>query len=511
MCAHPESMFAMPAGLGISTISPVQDLCCRLLGWTSTDDVVDRAENRHALGLSRPVALPKQPRELYVIAGKRAGKSLLAAMACIVWSQRVDVSGLMPGESFRIPVISLTKDLARQTYSHIRNIILASPWLRDLMVGAPTIDTLFLRHPTGRTCEIKVTAGARAGASVAARWLGGIVFDEAPRMMAAADSPINFDDMRSEAIGRILPGGALFAMGTPHAPFGPIYDVHAAYYGKPSESTVVVRAPSWVMNPIWWTPSRVEEARRDSPHGFLSDVAAEFADQEGALYAQSEIEEASRRKLPEIIPGRPYVAAMDPATRGNGWSLVVMGTYEVPHVTVVREWRGTSSSPLSPREVLREIAKELEPYGRPPVWTDRYMADPLRELAIQEGVTLIPVHSTQQETVERALALKFRMQSRHMRLCDSKLLREDLLRVRKHVTQTGVTLHLPETPDGRHCDTVPALLLCMRAALEMPKETRPKAGEAGFEASIEKQVQAQFERERRDAERMQRMPWLMRR
>jgi hypothetical protein len=399
---------------------------------------------------------------------------MIAAAAAVRATQVVDVSGLAAGEVPRVSVLSLTIDLARVVFGHIVGTINARPMLRALLIGEPTSDTVTLRHPTGRAIEIKVVAGSKAGSSVVARWCAGLIADEAPRMSGADDGVVNFDDTRAAASGRMLRGAAILAIGSPWAPSGPLYESYREHHGKPTADLVVVKAPGWVMNPVHWTPERCAELQRRNPQAYVTDCAAEFAQPESSLLSEIDLEVVTRTVPIETAP-RPgvhtYVAAMDPATRGNSWTLVIGHSERVADggpryvVDVARQWTGSRRSPLSPAETLKRIAEIAIAYGVRELHTDQHAADALRDLARPYGLIVKDTATTGASKLEMFEALRIAIASRAIELPPGATLRSDLLSIRKRVAQSGgYTIETPRTADGRHADYASALaLFVMRA------------------------------------------------
>jgi hypothetical protein len=184
-----------------------------------------------------------RPREVTVVASIRSAKTMLAAAAAIRATQVVACEHLKAGEIPRVSILSLDLDLAQVAHSHLAGSIMASPVLRELLVDEPRADSLMLRHPSGRPIEICTVAGKRAGSSLISRWMAGVIVDEAPRMAGEGDAAVNFDETRRVVLGRMLPGAQLIAIGSPWAPFGPVFEQVQESWKKPTAARVVVRAP----------------------------------------------------------------------------------------------------------------------------------------------------------------------------------------------------------------------------------------------------------------------------
>lgn len=479
-----EQLLTRPAGFGLVSASPLQRAICRIADGLPLAELAAAPSVRAAIGNvdAVPASLPA---ELGVLSGIRTGKSLLAAALAVRASQTCDLSKLGPGEIPRVSVLSLTTDLGRVIFDHVVGNVMAKPALKALVIGEPTTDSVTLRHPSNRPVEIKVVAGSRAGASLVARWSAGCIFDEAPRMVGADDAVVNFDDARRAVLGRLLPGAQLVWIGSPWAPFGPIYDLTLEHWGKPSERLVIVRAPAPAMNPVYWTAERVEKLRQQDPTTHRTDVLAEFADPESALLSSMEIE-AATRSGPLVLrraAGHTYTAAMDPGTRGNAWTLAI-ATRDARGkriVALTRQWIGSKTDPLSPDFVLQEIANVCRPYGVETVITDQWSSDALRAIAERYELYLRVETITAARKVEIYENLRARLANGEVELPPDPQVRADLLSLRKQVTQNGIAIVLPRGSDGRHADYAPAVALAIAEPVAEPEALPPNPGSREYE------------------------------
>jgi hypothetical protein len=451
-----------PLAFGLETASPLQRAICRVADGQPLGDLA--TEPTVVAAVKDVEALPQgKPREMALLSGIRTAKSLIAACGAFHMAMTADVSRLRHGETPRVSVLSLTKDNANVIMGHLVGGVTSSKLLRPFMLGEPSGEGLFLRHPTGMPVEVRVVAGSRAGSSLVSRWSAGAIFDEFPRMVGGDEGVVNWDDSRDAVLLRILEGCQLWHIGSPWAPYGPAYELVTEHFGKPSSRIVVIRAPAHHMNPVFWTPERVEAAKAD-PDVYRTDVMAEFATPEEALFSSESVDRCTRKTQPAIPYklGNTYYAAMDPATRGNGWTLAV-ATREGGKTVVVRadEWIGSREEPLDPGEVLSEIAGILASYGITSVDTDQAMGDALVSLGRQVGLNLVPWTLNAAQRTQRYLAIRTRMDSNELELPPIPRLRTDLLHLRKRVTPGGMQVVLPQTSDGRHCDFAPALMLVL--------------------------------------------------
>lgn len=486
-----EDLIAEPDGFGVSTITPLQRAVCRLIDGTGLRELAGDPVVREALGGN--IDVPLAPSEVLILAGIRTAKSLMAAATAIWSSQRCDLSNLRDGEIPRYSILSLELDNARVVLGHLVGA-LQKPRLAALRVqvkqekildeiGGDAVGSEYLRHPSGRIVEIRVVAGKRAGGSLVSRWSFGACLDEAPRMLGSSEGVVNYDDARRSVRGRLLPGARLLSIGSPWQPYGPVYDIVQNEWGRPTPDRVVVRGKGPDMNPVWWTPARCEEMRRSDIKTYQTDVLAEFADEDEAMFPQAMLAEATIRTVypAPYAASHDYVAAMDPATRGNAWTLVICSRKgRMKQVVFHCEWRGSSVQPLNPREVLKEAQEHLAAYQLDWCYTDQWAADANKAVALELGLALIDIDWNQSNTVGAYTSLAAAMAMRTVLIPNDPSLQKDLKLVKKKPTNRGFSIHLPSTPDGRHCDYAPALARAMKQWLDDEHAVLPKPGDAEY-------------------------------
>lgn len=477
-----EWMLTAPEAFGLTTATPSQRAICRVADGLPLGELERDVDVQQIFGgadaMRAASRLGVMPKEVVLLAGIRGAKSMLAGAAALRSAWAADLSGLAPGEVPRVAILSVKLDTAKATWSHIAGQLMAKPALASLLVEEPKADSVMVRNRSGRPVEIRIVAGGRAATSLVARWLVAFIGDEAPRMVGAEDGVANLDDARIAVAGRMRPGAQTFLIGSPWAPFGPVYKLDQEHFGKPSRAIVVIKAKGPQMNPVWWTPERCEDVRLRNPDAYRVDVDCGYLSPEESLFSDDDIRAAQRAEPGDIPPdpGLEYAAAIDPATRSNAWTLVVttctgrVGALKKRSVVLVREWVGarTAAERLKSPDVLREIATLLRPYRVDTVITDQWAADPLRDIAEQVGLYLQERAATAADNVDMYSSLKMLMENGALDLPPDAALRADLLGVRRRVTQAGVSIDLSSTSNGRHCDYAPSLARACAVDLREP-------------------------------------------
>lgn len=480
-----ETLLTSRAGFGLQTATPVQRAICRASDGLPLGVLWEDPDVRAAFGDACPTP-GEAPFWVCILAAIRCAKSEMAAAKAIQMSQTVDlnVPWISAGDEIRIPIVSLDKDKARAVYSHVLGNLQSKPSLRKLLAGEPTAESIWVKHPTGRRIEITVSAMSKAGGTLVSRWLAGCIFDEAPRMAGDSDSRHGLEQNLVAVQGRILPGCQVWLIGSPWAPEGPVYEMVQQHFGKPSRDCVVIRGRGPTMNPHYWTPERIAKLKNSTNVvariAYTTDVLGDFTDPEEGIFASAAVDKHTRASS-DPVPPTPlnhYAAAMDPATRGNAWTLVIgtctgrHPTTAAPRYSVVfaKQWIGTAERPLQPDLVFKEIGETCAQYRIDMATTDQHSFDALQNIAERHGLMLRsePITSKNRlELVERAEVL---LSDDCLELPKDPVFRSDLLAVKRRVTINGITLVLPKTGDGRHCDYVPALGLLMLYPPELPDE-----------------------------------------
>lgn len=449
-------------------------------GWTIPDDPQGWAnpDVRAAFGNEKPVQIRKnkqkaavnKPYEVVICAGIRGAKSMLAAAAAVQRVLECDLSWWSPKEAEPVfAVISVRKSNAQAVFKHVRGLMTHTPF-RQHLVGDPYPEHVVIRHPaTKANITLAVKAGSRAASSLASFWLVGCIFDEAFKMTGREESVLNLEDAQVEVRERVVPGGQILYVGSPWRPEGPAYRMVRDGFGKPTDRRLVIRATGPMLNPKHWTPARCKrlEESQDAQDReiFRTSVLGEFLEADESLVSLDEVESVTRvaplNQAP--IQGVEYVAAMDPATRKNSWTLVIAGRWEQHRVgvAVAREWVPTGKSRLNPDDVMREVADLCQRYNVGRVMTDQWSVDAMRTIAAQYGLLLTELNSQGKSRFHELDNVRVAIQRGQIELPPLETLQRDLLRLTKRATSDAVKIVLPETSDGRHCDFVPPLAMVL--------------------------------------------------
>lgn len=495
-----ETLLTHEQGFRLTKATPLQRAICRMRTGQPLDDLARLPAVIEAVGGAGAIAALATmagvvPAIVVLLAAIRSAKSIIEAATAFRATQTCDLSGIREDEIARYSIISIDKDKARAIFEHLVGALQASETLRATMIGEPRAGSVFIRQlSTGRAVEIMVAAGRRAGGALVARWSAGFSYDEAPRGQGQEDGVVNLPDALTAVRGRVLPGAQIGLPGSPWAPRGPIYDMFVDRFGRPGADLLFIVAKGPDMNPTWWTRERCERLANDDPRAHRTDVLALFADPEDSLLSSIDVETCTRQAPLHLNPepGMEYVATLDPATRKNAWTLIVLCQPKEGRLKVAfhKQWQGSKSAPLRPRAVLSEVAELIAPYGLKSAWTDQASFDALYDLALEFQLQLFLDDFTEAGWRGVARQLEKHVSEHTLELPPDGAMRADLLGMQKKLTRLSWTIWLPTTNDGRHGDYAPALCLGIKHAPSPPELVELPASYDPLEQRVLEQLRA---------------------
>lgn len=452
--------------------SPLQLAICRAADGRPLDGVLSDRELREYFGVTSEEALSHiDPTIVELVCGVRGGKTFLSACGAIRGAIRARCSHLQPHEMPRCPIIAPNVDNAKQTFDVLKGILEGSEVLSNLIVHK-TANTITIRRPDGRRIQFVVVAANRGGIALRSRWLAGAVFEEVAFFPSDIDGKVvNAEELLRAAETRLLPNTQAWLVSSPNGPQGLLYELHRQYWGQPGRF-LVVQAPTRALNPTFPKES-IEALRKRDPDAAARDHDAAWISAVSSFLDAATVDGCRRLEPIELEPREDatYTASMDPATRGNAYTLVLVETIEDMHrVALTRQWQGSRAAPLSPKGVLIEMAGVLRPYNVREVLTDQWSIDAIRDLAEDEEVQLdiVEVTQTSASKWDAMQGMKTLLLEKRLDCGPEPLMRADLLALKKTVTPSGPKVEAPKTANGRHADFASCLAVCSTRLSDPP-------------------------------------------
>ncbi len=402
------------------------------------------ADNTVFAQCSGRVEPPEKPcREGWIIAGRRSGKSRIAALVAVYLACFRSYK-LARGERGVVLVLAADRKQARVVFRYIRGF-LESPLL-DKRIERATADIIELQG--GISIEV-ATASFRTirGYTIVAAVLDEIAFW---RSDESASPDVEIVNALRPAMANV-PGSILLALSSPYARKGVLWKMRQRHYGVEDDPTLVWQAPTSTMNP--GLPAEIiADAYAMDESAARAEWGAEFRADLEDLFDFDAITRCvvpDRTELPPVSDLH-YVAFTDPSGgRKDAFTIAVAHKDgEGCVVDLVRAW----TPPFNPSGVVAECAELLKAYRVTKVTGDRYAGEWPREAFRSEGVRYDLAPKTKSELY---LALVSSVHSERIEIPDNPTMLRELRSLERRRGTSG--RDRVDHPPGGHDDLANAL------------------------------------------------------
>lgn len=400
--------------------------------------------------LTQRQILPASPvRELWLLLGRRSGKSIVAALLA-VWATCCRTYTLAPGEVGVFMVIAADRKQARVIKRYVSGLLRAHPAL-EALIDHETADAIWLTN--GLCIEIHTCSF---------RSLRGYTC-----IGAACDEVAFWDDEDSanpdhevlvalRAAMASVPEAMLIGLTSVYARRAEVWRMYEKHFGR-NESTgvLVVNGSTRAMNPT--IDQRViDAAYEDDPIAAAAEFGAEFRRDVERFVSLDAVEAVT-------MPGRSeqpyqsqhqYVAFLD-AAGGTGKDSMTLAIAHGEHrggrdlavLDVIRE----VAPPFSPEAVVKDFASTLRRYRVARVTSDRYAGSWPVEAFSKTGITVESSARVKSDIYRDVLPM---ITSQRVELLDVPRLKKQLLSLERRTTRGGRE-QIAEPP-SQHDDVINA-------------------------------------------------------
>jgi hypothetical protein len=247
-------------------------------------------------------------RELWAIAGRRSGKSRIAALIAIYLALFV-THQLARGERGMVLVIAGSLDQANTVFGYVRGFLEASPALQREVASVK-------RHEIELKNGIVVAVHSNSFRTVRGRTLVAAVFDEVAFWRDETSSQPDIETYRAVLPALATTRGMLVGISTPYRKIGLLHAKHRDHFGVDNDDVLVVQGGSRLFNPSL-SDETIAAQRAADPTAADSEWDAEFRADIGAYLDDALIDAAIEHARPLELPpaGRSvyYKAFADPS------------------------------------------------------------------------------------------------------------------------------------------------------------------------------------------------------
>lgn len=323
----------------------------------------------------------RRVRELWIIAGRRAGKDSIASL--ILGHSAALFTGrdrLRRGERALCVALACDRDQARILLGYAKSYFTDIPMLCGMV-----------RRETAAGFElvngVDVSIGTNSFRSVRGRPILCAVLDECAFYRDETSATPDEETYRA-----LVPGMAtldadamLVGISSPYRKSGLLYKKFADHFGEDSEDVLVIRAPSTTLNPTL-DPKIIERALREDPVAAAAEWMAEFRDDISGWAGRELIEAAVDRGVAVRPPidGVAYKSFVDASggVKDSYCAAVAHTENGVAVLDCVVEIR----APFNAESATSQIADTLRSYRCSSTSGDRYSAGWVSQAFERHGI-----------------------------------------------------------------------------------------------------------------------------
>jgi hypothetical protein len=380
-------------------------------------------------------------REIWLVVGRRGGKSRLLALISVWLACFYDYSDyLSPGEKGTVQVIASDRRQARTIIRYVKSFLTGIPMLAKMIEGE-TQESVSLDNNV--VIEVH-TASFRSvrGFTLVAALLDELAFFQ-------SDDSANPD---TEILAAIKPGMAtipnalLLCASSPYAKRGALYQAWKDHYGKEGDPIIVVQAATDIVNPKI-DPQVIADAYAADPASASAEYGACFREDLAEWIAREAVEACVSDGIFErpYVSDQKYIAFCDPAG-GSGKDSFTLAIAHRENGMAVLDVIRERKPPFSPEGAIEEYALVLKAYGISKVIGDRFGGEFPRELFRKHHIDYEPSAKPKSDLYRDCLPL---LNSKKADLLDNTKLVNQFIGLERRTARSGKDSidHMPGAHD----------------------------------------------------------------
>jgi hypothetical protein len=315
---------------------------------------------------------PKQRvRELWIAAGRRAGKdsiaSMIAAHSAALFDQQ---DRLRPGERAMVACIAYDKDQARIVLDYTKSYFAEVDLLKGMVQNDERAADLELRN------NVDIAVLTNNFRAVRGRPILCAIFDEIAFWRDDTSATPDEETYKAILPGLAsLPSAMIVAISSPYRKAGLLHSKFKKHFGKNTDDVLVIRAPTRALNPT--IPQKIiDDALAEDPIGARAEWLAEFRDDIGGYLSLEVIESAVDRGVIVRPPreGVTYYAGIDPSGGARDSYTAAVSSRDEKGL-VMLDALIEIKPPFNPTTATEQIAALLKTYNITTATSDRYAAE----------------------------------------------------------------------------------------------------------------------------------------
>lgn len=326
----------------------------------------------------------KRVRELWIVVGRRGGKdSVVSGIATFVSAiEEAHIGRLRPGEKATTVCLASDRDQAKIIKSYISAMFAA----HDDLAGKVVNET---KSEIELDNEAEIIIGTNNFRAVRGKAYQLVVLDECA--FYRSDLSASPDEETYAALkpgmATLAPESMIVGISSPHKKSGLLYRKFTKFFGKDDDKTLVIRAPSIVMNPTL-DQEEIDEALEEDPERAKAEWLAEFRGDLTDFIGPELLAAATDQDVAVRPPlsGKRYVGFVDVAG-GTGKDSFTAGIAHAEGNIAVLDLVYEKRPPFNPNETVAEVSEILKQYGIKRISADKYAIGFVIDAFKSNGIT----------------------------------------------------------------------------------------------------------------------------
>jgi hypothetical protein len=398
----------------------------------------------------------RKVRELWIIAGRRAGKDSIASLIAVYGATffQAGADRLRFGEKAVVQCLACDRDQSKIVLGYIRSYFDHIPPLRG-MVTRRTATGLELQN------DVSIEVGTNSFKAVRGRSFLLSVLDEVAYYQDETSARPDIETYNAVKPGlATLPGAMLVGISSPYRKAGLLYSKYKKHFGQVDDDVLVIKAPSLALNPTL-DQSIIDKALEDDPAAARAEWLGEFRDDITGFVDADVVAACVSSGTRELAPvrGVRYFGFCDPSGGSSDSMTLAICHRDGDRVILdcVRERR----APFSPDDCVIEQAATLRSYWIGTVQGDRYAGEWPRERFAAHGIRYEPCATVKSDLYRDLLPA---LNARRVELLDHPRLINQLIGLERRTARGGRDSidHAP----GAHDDLANVIAGAVVAALQ---------------------------------------------
>lgn len=401
-----------------------------------------------------------QPREVWLLCGRRSGKSFITALIA-TYIAAFTKHKLKRGETGTVLVMAADRKQAGVVLGYARGLFHNVPMLRKLVANETTTAIEL-------TNGVRIEVNTASVSAVRGYLCVAVVADEIA--FWRSENTLSPDVEILRAVRPALatqPQALLLCISSPYLRRGAMWNAYREHFGRDGDRVLFWKADTRTMNPCVPT-EEIEAAYREDAASAAAEFGAEFRSDVESFISFEAIDPLVDRDVLERgrLDGLAYHAFCDPSGGSSDSMTLAIAHCEdgVGVLDVLRERK----PPFDPDAVAGEFSDLLKSFGLLTVTGDRYGGSWPAERFRAHGVTYIASDRAKSEIYRDALPL---LNSRRVALLDNEALVRQLIALERRTGRAGRDSidHGPGGHDDLVNSALGALLLAARPTLPPPR------------------------------------------